>query len=112
MQYHTGKTYGNSGYKVIGYTQYGCSDIATTMVRVIQPMTVQARTLDTLCYGDTKRLVVSGAEQYIWRQDQGSALTAANVTVARPLGDHHLPGDRKRCIQLFQGYYRDQTGSR
>jgi gliding motility-associated-like protein len=61
----------NEEYKVLGYSEYGCSEIASTRVRVIEPFKLTAKTSDTLCIGETKKLTVSGASSYTWRNDAG-----------------------------------------
>jgi gliding motility-associated-like protein len=70
----------NTHYHVIGYSQFGCTQIATTNVRVIQPFKLSVKTPDSICVGDTKRLLVSGASKYSWQPDP----SLSNTTIATP----------------------------
>ncbi len=75
----------NTQYKVIGYSQFGCSEIAVTNVRVIQPFKLTAKLLDTLCAGETKKLFVSGASIYSWGNTPGLSNYAIASPSATPL---------------------------
>jgi gliding motility-associated-like protein len=61
----------NTEYKVVGYSEYGCSEIASAGVRVIEPFKLTAKTSDTLCIGESKKITVGGATSYSWRNDVG-----------------------------------------
>jgi gliding motility-associated-like protein len=70
-------------YNVIGYSEFGCSEMASTRVRVIPPLTLNAKLLDTLCVGSSKRLTISGAEKYNWLPAPGlSNLTSPSPVVS------------------------------
>ncbi len=71
----------NSQYKVIGYSEYGCSQVKTTDVRVIQPLKMIAAKGDTLCAGESKRLFATGAASYTWYPEKG----LNNVNLASPV---------------------------
>jgi gliding motility-associated-like protein len=75
----------NMQYKVIGYSEFGCSEIASTNVRVIQPFKLTAKTADTLCIGDAKKLNVSGASSYTWRADAGLNTYNSAMVLASPI---------------------------
>ena len=70
----------NIQFKVIGYNEYGCSDIKTTNVNVIQPLKMLASTGDTICAGTTKQLFAAGAVNYSWYPETG----LSSKTSARP----------------------------
>jgi hypothetical protein len=74
----------NSDFSVIGYNQFGCSQIANTTVRVILPFKVQANLIDTLCLGSSINLPVIGAESYTWLPDPGLSNYYSNNPVASP----------------------------
>ena len=56
----------STGYKVIGYTQFGCSEIQSTSVRVINHLKMIVSTGDTLCTGESSNLFATGAASYQW----------------------------------------------
>ncbi len=58
-------------YKVLGVTTYGCSEIANTNIRVIQPFKMTAKLSDTICIGQSKQIFVNGAANYSWIPAQG-----------------------------------------
>ncbi len=71
----------NNSISVIGYNQYGCSQIASTNIKVIQPIKIAAKLLDTLCQGTSIRLKVTGADTYAWLPDPG----LNNYKIANPI---------------------------
>ncbi len=71
----------NMQYRVIGYSVYGCSEIAATNVRVIQPLQLVVKNADSICIGQSKRLLVSGAAIYSWQPDP----TLSSLHIANPL---------------------------
>ena len=75
----------NSSYKVIGYSQYGCSQITTTDVRVIQPLKMIASLNDTICVGQSRQLFAKGAASYSWYPETGLSNKNAASPVAKPL---------------------------
>ena len=67
-------------YKVIGYSEYGCSNIASTNVRIIQPFKLLLKSTDSMCIGDAKRISVNGASSYTWLPTPGlNSYTGATV---------------------------------
>ncbi len=74
----------NSNFSVIGYNQYGCSQITNTSVRVVQPFKIKANLLDTLCLGSSINLPVVGAEKYTWLPDPGLSNNFSSDPVASP----------------------------
>jgi gliding motility-associated-like protein len=70
------------GYQVIGYNEFGCSEIRSTNVRVINPLKMVASPGDTLCIGDSKTLFATGAASFSWLPANGlNATNSASVTV-------------------------------
>ena len=74
----------NSTYSVIGYNQYGCSQIANTSVKIVHPLKINAVQLDTLCIGSSIKLNVTGAEKYLWQPDAGLSNYNSGTTIASP----------------------------
>ncbi|MEA3426893.1 MAG: gliding motility-associated C-terminal domain-containing protein, partial [Bacteroidota bacterium] len=74
----------NSTYKVLGYDQYGCSQITTTEVRVIQPLKMIASLNDTICVGQSRQLFAKGAGSYSWYPETGLSNSRSSAPVARP----------------------------
>ncbi len=75
----------NQQFRVIGYNEYGCSQIKTTQVRVVQPLKLQSIQGDTLCVGQSTQLFVSGASAYIWYPETGLSNKTASSPIAKPL---------------------------
>ncbi|NCI48620.1 hypothetical protein GWC95_01705 [Sediminibacterium roseum] len=75
----------NTEYKVLGYSEYGCSELASANVRVIQPFKLTAKTADTLCLGETKKIAISGASTYTWRNDAGLSSYNGGSVFASPV---------------------------
>jgi gliding motility-associated-like protein len=74
----------NSTYKVIGYDQFGCSQLITTELRVVQPIKMLASSNDTICVGQSKQLFASGASSYIWTPETGLSNRTAASPMAKP----------------------------
>ncbi|MEI6087341.1 MAG: gliding motility-associated C-terminal domain-containing protein [Bacteroidota bacterium] len=74
----------NSSYSVIGYNQYGCSQITNTSVTVVQPFKIQASLIDTICLGSSLNLTITGAESYTWLTDPGLSNYYSHNPVATP----------------------------
>ncbi|SJZ58242.1 PKD domain-containing protein, partial [Sediminibacterium ginsengisoli] len=72
-------------YKVVGYNQFGCSEVKTTSVRVIQPFRMNAIQGDTICVGQSRRLSATGASNYKWYPETGLSNTTIATPVAQPL---------------------------
>ena len=91
----------NTSYQVIGYSQYGCSDIKTTNIQVIQPFVLKASPADSICVGSTIALSVSGAQNYQWYPTDYLSSTTTASTTTRPLQDitYHVIGkDNSNCF--------------
>lgn len=72
----------STSYKVIGYNQFGCSEIKSTSVRVINPIKMIASSGDTLCAGESSLLSATGAAIYQWLPTgsfNGSNTSSINV---------------------------------
>ena len=91
----------NTSYQVIGYSQYGCSDIKTTNIQVIQPFVLKASPPDSICIGTTVALSASGAQNYQWYPPDYLSSTTTASTTTRPLQDitYHVIGkDNSNCF--------------
>ncbi|MBN8837468.1 MAG: PKD domain-containing protein [Sphingobacteriia bacterium] len=75
----------NATYEVIGYDQWGCSNIASTSINVIQPFTMNTSLNDSICEGASLKLFASGAASYQWYPANGLSYTDRPVTQATPL---------------------------
>jgi gliding motility-associated-like protein len=71
----------STSFQVIGFSEFGCSNIASTVIRVIQPFKLLVTSPDTICVGDSKRLLVTGGSTYNWRADPG----LSNINSATPI---------------------------
>ncbi|MEI8073504.1 MAG: PKD domain-containing protein [Bacteroidota bacterium] len=78
-------TTSNSVYSVIGYNQYGCSQIANTNSMIVQPIKIVASLIDTLCQGTSIKLKVAGADTYTWMPDAGLSNYNSANPIASPL---------------------------
>lgn len=72
------------GYQVIGYNEFGCTEIRSTNVRVINPLKMVASPGDTLCIGDSKTLFVTGAAKYNWISANGLTPTNNASVIVKP----------------------------
>ena len=64
-------------YKVTGYTSFGCSYSDSVLINVIQPHKVKISLTDTICVGESSKLLATGADQYVWTPSTG--LNNANI---------------------------------
>jgi gliding motility-associated-like protein len=72
----------NTTYHVMGVSEYGCSALATTNVRVIQPFTMDASPGDSICLGTSRQLYAAGAASYQWYPETGlTGSTTAKPTI-------------------------------
>jgi gliding motility-associated-like protein len=53
-------------YTVIGTNNFGCSFADSMYVNVVQPFQINFPNIHTLCVGESKQLVASGADSYLW----------------------------------------------
>ena len=67
-------------YKVIGYNEFGCTQVNSTNVQVIDKIKIKVAPDDTLCIGQSVRLWASGATYYQWLPASG----LNNYTIATP----------------------------
>jgi len=91
----------NTTYQVIGYNEYGCSDIKTTNIKVIQPFAMSASQGDSICIGTQKTLSAKGADNYLWYPSTSLSSTNTAVTVAAPTvtTTYHVIGkDNYNCF--------------
>jgi gliding motility-associated-like protein len=95
------KPISNASYQVIGYNQYGCSDIKSTNIKVIQPFTMNTVASDSICIGTEKVMFANGADNYTWYPPDFLNSTTTAVTTAKPLNDitYHVIGrDNYNCF--------------
>lgn len=71
-------------YQVIGYNEFGCSEIKSTNVRVINSLKMVTSPGDTLCIGDSKTLFATGAASYNWLPANGLNATNSNSVTIKP----------------------------
>lgn len=74
----------NQKYLVTGSSVYGCSNIDSLNVTVIQPFVMDNKRDDTICVGSSVRLFASGANSYIWSPSQGLNSITSALPVASP----------------------------
>jgi gliding motility-associated-like protein len=74
----------NTQYRVVGYSEYGCSQVKATDVRVIPALKMLAIKGDTLCIGEAAQLHASGAANYNWYPAAGLNSTSIASPVANP----------------------------
>ncbi|HEV7333678.1 MAG TPA: PKD domain-containing protein [Flavisolibacter sp.] len=71
-------------YIVTGYNSFGCSSTDSVTIRVHQPITLQVGRGDTICVGETRRLVASGADLYNWSPSIGIKDPTSGTTTVTP----------------------------
>jgi gliding motility-associated-like protein len=71
----------NQKYLVTGSTVYGCKNIDSLSVTVIQPFLMDNKRDDTICVGSTVKLYATGANSYEWSPSAG----LNNITSALPI---------------------------
>ena len=74
----------NQKYLVTGNSIYGCSNIDSLNVTVIQPFVMDNKLDDTICVGSTVRLFASGANSYQWSPSAGLSSTTSSLPLAGP----------------------------
>ena len=67
-------------YKVIGYNEFGCTQVNSTNIQVIDKIKIKVAPEDTICVGQSVRLWASGATYYQWLPASG----LNNYTIATP----------------------------
>ena len=71
-------------YMVTGSSIYGCSNIDSLSITVIQPFVMDSKKDDTICVGSTVRLFATGANSYQWSPSAGLSSTTSSLPVAAP----------------------------
>jgi gliding motility-associated-like protein len=61
---------GDITYIVRGKNNFGCTATDSIQIKVKQPFTIAVGKGDTLCKGESLRLMASGAEEYLWSPSQ------------------------------------------
>ena len=74
----------NQKYLVTGSSIYGCSNIDSLSVTVIQPFVMDNKRDDTICIGSSVRLFASGANSYEWSPSSGLNNIASALPLASP----------------------------
>lgn len=71
-------------YLVTGSSVFGCKNIDSLNITVIQPFVMNNKNDDTICVGSTVRLFASGANSYVWSPSAGLSNTTSSIPVAAP----------------------------
>ena len=74
----------NTQYKVIGFNEFGCSNISSTNVHIVSPLKISVNPIDSICFGGTKKLTVNGAATYTWLPTSGLSNYNMAITYASP----------------------------
>lgn len=74
----------NQKYLVTGSSIYGCSNIDSVNVTVIQPFAMDNKRDDTICVGSSVRLFASGANSYQWSPSSGLNNITSSLPIASP----------------------------
>ncbi|MBL7759481.1 MAG: gliding motility-associated C-terminal domain-containing protein [Sediminibacterium sp.] len=72
-------------YQVIGYNEYGCSNIASTNVKVIKPGKLQVSPESVVCEGSSVRIWASGGSSYQWMPAPGLTIHNTAAPVVSPM---------------------------
>lgn len=71
-------------YIVTGSSAFGCSNIDSLNITVIQPFVMDNKRDDTICIGGSVRLFASGANTYEWSPSTGLSNITSSVPMASP----------------------------
>ncbi len=74
----------NQKYLVTGSSVYGCKNIDSLNVTVIQPFAMDNKRDDTICIGGSVRLFASGANSYEWSPSAGLNNITSSLPTASP----------------------------
>ncbi len=74
----------NQKYLVTGSSVYGCKNIDSLNVTVIQPFLMDNKRDDTICVGSSVRLFASGANSYEWSPSAGLNNITSSLPLASP----------------------------
>ncbi len=76
--------YFNQKYLVTGSSIYGCSNVDSLNITVIQPFVMDNKRDDTICVGSSVRLFASGANSYEWSPSAGLSNVTSSLPLASP----------------------------
>lgn len=71
-------------YVASGFNSYGCVDRDTVYITVIPPLKLTSSGNDSICIGQSTKLLVSGAASYWWTPNEGLSSTSISNPVANP----------------------------
>ena len=71
-------------YLVTGSSVYGCKNIDSLNITVIQPFVMNNKNDDTICVGSSVRLFASGANSYEWSPSSGLSNISSSIPTASP----------------------------
>lgn len=71
-------------YIVTGSSAFGCSNIDSLNITVIQPFVMDNKRDDTICIGGSVRLFASGANAYEWSPSTGLSNITSSIPIASP----------------------------
>ncbi|MEI6949684.1 PKD domain-containing protein [Paraflavisolibacter sp. H34] len=71
-------------YVVRGTNSFGCTAFDTVVVRVMTPLKLAVSKTDSICIGQSSRLLASGASTYVWTPAAGLSAADAPNPIARP----------------------------
>jgi gliding motility-associated-like protein len=74
----------NTQYYVVGYNEFGCSQMSATNITVIQPFKLLVSPNDTICSGQQKQIIAIGANNYQWVAPDGSSLGTSSSLYVSP----------------------------
>lgn len=73
----------STNYIVTGTSAEACQNIDTILVTVIQPTNISVMPGDTVCVGESAKLLATGADNYTWTPSTG----LNNANIANPLAN-------------------------
>lgn len=88
-------------YSVTGKNIYGCSATDSIRIQVKQPFTMKTGLGDTLCKGESFRLMAAGAEEYTWSPSLWMDNSSSDKPTVRPDSSviYRVIGrDRQHCF--------------
>jgi large repetitive protein len=71
-------------YSVIGYNEFGCTQVNSTKINVVDKPKINIIPEDTICIGESTRLWVSGAANYQWLPAAGLNNYSSATPIATP----------------------------
>ncbi|NNV54181.1 PKD domain-containing protein, partial [Limnovirga soli] len=74
----------NTTYSLIGYNEFGCSQVQTTNLKVVQPFVMSATKGDSICIGTQIKLSANGATNYSWFPSNSLNSSTAAQVIAKP----------------------------